>query len=161
MSLLATILHCLEWVMFQHQWETGKLEHEAVRDQVRCWAVRDKSQSSFSSPGCHSLPYTFCSTKFTFLRRDWNEWFGKCLIFWGYWTLHIRNHMQMINIFFLFEFFLLLILLLLCLCFPVHSGTMEWTWVKYSFRGVSLYILFLYQRAPVCYMWSNFSFSCN
>ena len=36
---------------------------------------------------------------------------------------------------------------------------MEWTWVKYSFGGFSLYILFLYQREPVCYnMWSNFNF---
>ena len=152
MSSLTTILHCLEWVMFHPQWEMGKLEHEAVRDQVRGWAVRDKSQSSFSSPGWLSLPYTFCSTKFTFLGRDWNEWFGKYLILWGYWTLHIRNHMQMINILFLSASFFSFILLLLCLCFPVHSGTMEWTWVKYSFGGFSLYILFLYQREPVCYV---------
>ena len=38
------------------------------------------------------------------------------------------------------------ILLLLCLCFPVHSGTMEWTWVKYSFGGFSLYIFFVSKR---------------
>ena len=149
MSSLTIILQCLEWVMFHPQWEMGKLEHEAGRDQVRGWAVGDKSQSFFSSPGWLSLPYTFCSTKFTFLGRDRNEWFGKSLIFWGYWTLHIRNHMQMINIIFLFAFFLLLIyfaIALLMFSSELWNNGVDLAKILF-WGGLLIYLVFVSKRA--------------
>ena len=86
-----------------------------------------------------------------------SPWFFEVI---GHCISEIICRWQILSFFLHFSYFLF-ILLLLCLCFPVNSGTMEWTWLKYSFGGVSLYILFLYQREPVCYnMWSNFRFFC-